>query len=97
MLGHKGIIEKLLREQSKLLVKKQEIRDAQDEENSRIETSIREAENRAYRLKQIADGKIATIDRLLKKNQEQMALESRYYNTLVSQSGSDCPNKTLKK
>lgn len=82
---NKVTIEKLMREQSRLLVKKQKIRDTQNEENSRIETNIREFENKAYRLKQIADGKIAAIDRLLQKNQEQLGLEAKYYNKLTQQ------------
>lgn len=81
----RSTIDTLLRIQSDLIVEKQRIRDKQNEENSRIETQIKELENKAYRLKQVADGKIEDIDRLIKKNQEQMALEAKYYSNLTNE------------
>ena len=77
-------IDKLVCEQAKLIVKKQKVEDTQNETNSRIETEIKELENKAFRNKQIADGKIAELERQIAKNKEQIDLEARYYNRLAN-------------
>ena len=66
-----------------LLVKKQKIQDRQNEQNSKIETQIKELENLAYRNKQVADGRIAEIDRLMEKNLKVMQLEADFYNRIA--------------
>lgn len=88
-IKQKSTIDTLMRRQSALQVEKQKIRDRQNEENSRIETKIKQLENDAYRAKQVADGKIADIDRLIKKGQEQMALEAKYYTNLTQEMTSE--------
>lgn len=80
----KSTIDTLIRYQAQLEVEKQKIRDKQNEENALIENQIQTLENKASRNKQIADGKIADIDRLIKKGQEQMALEAKYYVGLTN-------------
>ena len=80
----KSKIDKLVCEQAKLIVKKQKVEDKQNETNSRIETEIKELENKAFRNKQIADGKIAELERQIAKNKEQIDLEARYYNRLAN-------------
>lgn len=81
---HESKIDILVKEQSKLIVEKQKIKDSLNEENSRIETKIKELENLSYRNKQIADGKIAELDRKIKKGQDQIDLEANYYSDLVN-------------
>lgn len=80
----KSTIDTLVRQQADLEVEKQEIRDAQNEKNSKLENKIQQLENEACRNKQIADSKIADIDRLIQKGQEQMALEAKYYTNLTN-------------
>ena len=80
----KSTIDTLIRYQAQLEVEKEKIRDKQNEENALIENQIQALENKASRNKQIADGKIADIDRLIKKGQEQMALEAKYYVSLTN-------------
>lgn len=75
----KSAIDTLIRYQAQLEVKKEKIRDKQNEENALIENQIQALKNKASRNKQIADGKIADIDRLIKKSQKQMALVAKYY------------------
>lgn len=83
---NKNKIEELTRQNARLLVKKQKVQDRQNEENSRIETKIRELENLAYRNKKIADDKVAGIDRLVAKNTKVMKLEAEFYNKITKES-----------
>lgn len=80
----KSTIDVLIRRQDELEVEKQKIRDKQNEENALIENQIQQLENKASRNKQIADGKIADIDRLIRKGQEQMGVEAKYYVNLTN-------------
>ena len=77
-------IDELTNVNARLLVKKQKVQDRQNESNSKIETAIKELENLAYRNKQVADGKIAEIDRLIEKNLKVMQLEADFYNKIVN-------------
>lgn len=79
----KNKIDRLVDAQARLIVKKQKIEDRKNETNSRIETEIKALENKAFRNKQIADGKLAELDREIAKNKEQISLEARYYNKLA--------------
>ena len=83
MFKNKSKIDNLTNENARLLVKKQKIQDRQNEENSKIETEIKELENLAFRKKQVADGKVAEIDRLIEKNIKVMQLEADFYNRIA--------------
>lgn len=83
MFNNRNKIEELTALNAKLVVKKQKIQDRQNEENSRIETKIRELENLAFRNKQIADGKVASIEREIEKNTKVMSLEADFYNKQI--------------
>ena len=82
---NKNKIEELTRQNQSLLIKKQKIQDRQNEENSRIETKIRELENLAYRNKKIADDRVADIDRLVAKNTKVMKLEAEFYGKIAKE------------
>lgn len=79
-LGNK--IDKLVKRQSELLIKKQNIQDKMKETNSNIENKIQRLENKAFVIKQTADSKIAEIDRQYAKNLKQIQLEKDYYNSI---------------
>ena len=79
-LGNK--IDKLVKQQSELLIKKQNIQDKMKETNSNIENKIQRLENKAFVIKQTADSKIAEIDRQYAKNLKQIQLEKDYYNSI---------------
>ena len=83
MFKNKNKIDELTNVNAMLLVKKQKIQDRQNEQNSKIETQIKELENLAYRNKQVADGRIAEIDRLMEKNLKVMQLEADFYNRIA--------------
>ena len=83
MFKNRNKIDDLTNVNARLLVKKQKIQDRQNEENSKIETAIKELENLSFRKKQVADGKIAEIDRLMEKNLKVMQLEADFYNKIV--------------
>lgn len=84
MLFKKEIkIDDLVKENEKLVVEKQKVRDRQNEVNSKIETKIKELENLAFRNKQEADAEVAKLSRRIEKNQEQIDLEAKYYNKIA--------------
>lgn len=85
MFKNKSKIDALQILNAKLEVKKQKVKDRQNEQNSRIETKIKELENLSYRNKQVADGKIAEIDRLIEKNIKLMKLEADFYNKIIGE------------
>jgi hypothetical protein len=76
-------IDKLVKENEKIVVERQRVKDKQNETNSKIETKINELENLAYRNKQSADAEVAKLTRKLEKNQEQIDLEAKYYNKVA--------------
>ena len=80
LFGNK--IDKLVKQQSELLIKKQNIQDKMKETNSNIENKIQRLENKAFVIKQTADSKIAEIDRQYAKNLKQIQLEKDYYNSI---------------
>ena len=81
MLFFGNKIDKLVNQQSELLIKKQNIQDKMKETNSNIENKIQRLENKAFVIKQTADSKIAEIDRQYAKNLKQIQLEKEYYNS----------------
>lgn len=76
-------IDNLVRENEKIVVERQRVKDKQNETNSNIETKIKALEDLAYRNKQKADTKIANLTRKLEKNIEQIDLEAKYYNKVA--------------
>lgn len=82
MLFFGNKIDKLVKRQSELLIKKQNIQDKMKETNSNIENKIQRLENKAFVIKQTADSKIAEIDRQYAKNLKQIQLEKDYYNSI---------------
>ena len=82
MLFFGNKIAKLVKQQSELLIKKQNIQDKMKETNSNIENKIQRLENKAFVIKQTADSKIAEIDRQYAKNLKQIQLEKDYYNSI---------------
>ena len=82
MLFFGNKIDKLVKQQSELLIKKQNIQDKMKETNSNIENKIQRLENKACVIKQTADSKIAEIDRQYAKNLKQIQLEKDYYNSI---------------
>ena len=76
-------IDKLVRENEKIVVERQRVKDKQNETNSNIETKIKALEDLAFRNKQKADTKIANLTRKLDKNVEQIDLEAKYYNKVA--------------
>lgn len=82
MLFFGNKIDKLVKQQSELLIKKQNIQDKMKETNSNIENKIQRLENKAFVIKQTADSKIAEIDRQYAKNLKQIRLEKDYYNSI---------------
>ena len=82
MLFFGNKIDKLVKQQSELLIKKQNIQDKMKETNSNIENKIQRLENKAFVIKQTADSKIAEIDRQYAKNLKQIQLEKDYYNSI---------------
>lgn len=83
MFKNKNKIEQLTKLNDKLMVKKQKVQDRQNEENSRIENEMTVLQNLAFRNKQIADGKIAEIDRLIEKNKQLMELEVEFDKKII--------------
>lgn len=78
-------IDRLVKENARLLVKKQKVDDKRKSANSQIENKLQNLENKAFVIKQNADNKIAEIERKIKKNKEQIKLEKDYYNSIGSE------------
>lgn len=83
LLKKESTIDKLVKENERLVVERQKVKDKQNETNSKIETKIKELENLAYRNKQEADAETAKLTRKIEKNQEQIDLEAKYYNKIA--------------
>lgn len=79
----KNTIDMLVKENEELKLERQMVQDKQNEENSRIETAIRELENKAFRNKQEADTRVAELDRRIEKNEKQIKLEAEYYDKIA--------------
>ena len=75
----KNKIDRLKQTNKELELKKEKIENRKDEKNSTIETQIKKLENLAWRKKQIAEVKIAMIDRQINKNKDLIATEKKYY------------------
>ena len=80
LFGNK--IDRLVKEQARLKVKKQKIEDRMHAKNSAIGTRLQILENKSLVLKQCADDEIAEINRRIKKNRQQIKLEKDYYNSI---------------
>ena len=79
-------IDQLIKEQSKLALKKEQIEDKKNSKCSRIGVQIKKLEDEAERLRtksvrldSLAKVEIAEINRQIKKNQKQIQLEREYY------------------
>lgn len=83
MFNRTNKIDRLVKENERMVVARQKVQDRQNETNSSIETKIKELENLAYRNKQEADAKVAELTRKIEKNQEQIDLEAKYYNKVA--------------
>lgn len=83
MKREKNTIDRMVKENEQLKLEKQRVIDNQNEENSRIETAIRELENKAFRNKQVADTRVAELDRRIEKNEKQIKLEAEYYDKIA--------------
>lgn len=75
-------IDKLVKQNAKLIVKKQKIDDKRKSTVSQIETKIQDLERKAFVIKQNSDNEIAEIERRIRKNTEQIKLEKDYYNSI---------------
>lgn len=78
-------IDKLVKQNAKLIVKKQKIDDKRKSTASQIETKIQDLERKAFVIKQNSDNEIAEIERRIRKNTEQIKLEKDYYNSIGSE------------
>lgn len=76
-------IDRLVREQSDLKIKKQKVDDRRKEKCSAIENELQKLEYRAFVIKEQADAKIAELDRKIEKNRKQIKLERDYYNSIA--------------
>ena len=83
-------IDKLVKEQARLAVKKQKIEDKMKSKNSKIETKLQIWERRSQVIKQTADDEIAEIERKMAKNKKQIKLEKDYYNSIGKSEGQKC-------
>lgn len=77
-----SILDKLIKEQAKLIVAKQRTIDLRNRTNSLLETKIQSLENRAFINKQNSDNKIEELERKFDRNKKQIALEKDYYNSI---------------
>ena len=75
-------IDRLVKKQGKLAVKKQQVDDKRKARNSVIENKMQVLQNKAFIIKQNADNTIAELERQMKKNVEQIKLEKDYYNSI---------------
>lgn len=80
-------IDRLVKEQSKLKIKKQKLDDRRKEKCSAIENKLQKLEYKAFVIKEQTDATLSEIDRKIKKNQKQIRLERDYYNAIVKDEG----------
>lgn len=78
----KSEIDKLVDNVSSLIIKKQNVKDRMHEKNSALETKLNKIENKTFRNKQIADKKVAEIDRLIEKTNEDIKTLQKYYASI---------------
>ena len=89
----KSRIDKLVDKASKLVIKKQNIEDKMHEKNSVIETKLNKLENKSFRNKQIADRKVAEINRLVVKTNEDIKTEQKYYASINTETKTTSKSK----
>lgn len=80
MFGFENKIDRLVRQQARLAVKRQRIDDSWKAKNANLGNKIQKLESKTVLIKQDAENRIAEIDRQIKKNKEQIKLEKDYYN-----------------
>lgn len=80
-------IDRLVKEQSDLKIKKQKVDDKRKEKCSAIENQLQKLEYRAFVIKEQADAKLAELDRKIEKNKKQIKLERDYYNSIAKDEG----------
>lgn len=78
----KSKIDKLADKVSSLVIKRQNVEDKMHEKNSTIETKLKKLENKSFRNKQLADKKVAEIDRLTEKTNEDIKTLQKYYASI---------------
>lgn len=91
----KNIIDELTKENAKLRVEQKRIEDVKNYNNSilrtkieKLEATIKALNDETFRNDDEAKNKIAEIERKIKKNVEQMQLETKYYADITkSQKG----------
>ena len=84
MFNFENKIDKMVKENEKLIVERQKVIDKKNEVNSKIETEMKRLDDLAFRNKQEADAKVAQLTRKIEKNQEQIDLEAKYYNKVAN-------------
>lgn len=80
-------IDRLVKEQSELKIKKQKVDDKRKERCSAIENKLQKLEYKAFVIKEQADATLAELDRKIEKNQKQIKLERDYYNSIAKDEG----------
>ena len=78
-------IDKLVRKKAKHIAERQKTIDDRDETMADIENKIEGLQNKAFQYKQVSDSKIAEFDRLIKKDQDEIELEARYYSSVAKE------------
>ena len=96
MFKKKNIIDELTKENAKLRVEQKRIEDDKNYDNSILEAKIKKLEatikalnDEAYRNDDKAKNSIAEIERKIKKNVEQMQLETKYYADITKSQRGD--------
>lgn len=95
MFKRKNVIDELTKENAKLRVEQKRIEDKKNYNNSisdskikKLEAAIKALNDETFRNDEEAKNKIAEIERKIKKNVEQMQLETKYYADITkSQKG----------
>lgn len=91
MFKRDNIIDKLTKENAKLRVEQKRIEDNKNYKNSLLRTKVEKFEatikalnDETFRNDDEAKNKIAEIERKIKKNIEQMGLETKYYADITN-------------
>lgn len=96
MFKKKNVIDELTKENAKLRVEQKRIEDDKNYNNSILEAKIKKLEatikalnDETYRNDDKAKNSIAEIERKIKKNVEQMQLETKYYADITKSQRGD--------
>jgi len=80
-------LEKLVKEQGELKIKRQKVDDKRKERCSAIENKLQKLEYKAFVIKEQADAQIAEIDRFIEKNHKQIILEVEHAKSIAKDEG----------